>query len=1157
MSLFIRILFASVLVLLSSWSNAQEYSNIRIVHSRLILDSVIVDSVPIVSGSMFVFDFTGNLIPDSLYNVNYIQSKIYPSPKIQNIFSEFRICYRTLPSTMFKPVFHKDLKLLNPDNSVLFPEYGNNRFYSSEMQPDFFSDTQLKKHGTIARGINMGNNQDVVMNSTLNLQLSGRISDDLEILAAISDENIPIQPEGNSQNLQEFDKVYIQLFNENFKLTAGDIELKKPHGYFMNIHKKAKGGLVEKSWQNENKKNKISSVASISVMKGKYHKMSFNGKEGNQGPYRLRGAENETYIVVISGSERVYVDGVLLTRGAENHYIIDYNTAEIRFMPAMLITADKRISVEFEYADRYYNRFLLFGSSRFQLAENSFFVHVYSEKDAQNQPIDQELTNDQKKVLSEIGDSLNLAIVPSIYMDTAFSGNYVFYALIDSIIGNGERFEKILRYSTNSGEARYRATFSYVGINKGNYILDENALANGRVYKWLAPVNSIPQGDYEPVKLLVSPKKKQLISSGGLIRFGNQTELMVETALSINDLNTYSSKNSADDIGFAIKTEFSKQFEGKKSFKYKTSIGYTLTDKNFSPPEQFREIEFNRSWNLGNNKQAADQHLIQAKWSFSNSDILNGFLQSEYLRDSKEEAFKNTFSGSAKNNKTQASTQISFLKNAKQEWNTSFLRDKFFVSRKLGFFSLGAGHEMEDNRWVKNNTDSLLAGSFKFQEWNIRANTLDTSNYSTELNYYNRFDWKPNAGNFKKYSRSQTVSLNSKLSVLKSQTIQNLIAYRELNQFDTSGGLQDENTLIGRMEHIYQHKKNWLNISTIYELGTSLEPRKEFSYLEVTPGQGQYIWNDYNKNNIKELNEFELAVFTDTAKYIRIQLPVESQIKTYSVQLTEIVNIRPYSVWYNEKGWKKLVSLFSDQFSFRIDRKITNQKLIDISNPFLQVPDSQLMSINSGLRNIFSYNKISPVFSVDYTLQTNQNKTLLFNGFETRYFQNHGLKARYNFNSLLSFFPQVETGIKSTKSDVYENKNYEIENFLAKLSTQLLFSGSWKLILDAQWQKKTNLTGPQLAIEKNLGTELRYSYAAKGNISAQANYIFLDYNDKESSSVAYEMLMGLKSGKNITIRLIGMYNLTDILQLNLDYNFRLSHNSKAIHTGSVQLRAYF
>jgi hypothetical protein len=64
----------------------------------------------------------------------------------------------------------------------------------------------------------------------MNLQLDGKLNEDLFIQAAISDNNIPIQPDGNSQQLQEFDKVFIKIYNDRISLTAGDFELRKPKG---------------------------------------------------------------------------------------------------------------------------------------------------------------------------------------------------------------------------------------------------------------------------------------------------------------------------------------------------------------------------------------------------------------------------------------------------------------------------------------------------------------------------------------------------------------------------------------------------------------------------------------------------------------------------------------------------------------------------------------------------------------------------------------------------------------------------------------------------------------------------------------------------------------------------------------------------------------
>ena len=57
--------------------------------------------------------------------------------------------------------------------------------------------------------------------------------------------------------------------------------------------------------------------------------------------------------------------------------------------------------------------------------------------------------------------------------------------------------------------------------------------------------------------------------------------------------------------------------------------------------------------------------------------------------------------------------------------------------------------------------------------------------------------------------------------------------------------------------------------------------------------------------------------------------------------------------------------------------------------------------------------------------------------------------------------------------------------------------------------------------------------------------------------VAFQMLEGLQPGKNLTWRLLLQKNLTQFLDININYQGRKTETSKTIHTGNVQLRAYF
>jgi len=111
----------------------------------------------------------------------------------------------------------------------------------SDFVEDIFAGTDLQKSGSIFRGFTLGNNRDLSLQSGFRLQLNGKLSSDIDITAALTDENTPIQPEGNTQKLQEIDKVFVELRSSNITTTLGDIEVNFSGSEFFNFNKKLQG----------------------------------------------------------------------------------------------------------------------------------------------------------------------------------------------------------------------------------------------------------------------------------------------------------------------------------------------------------------------------------------------------------------------------------------------------------------------------------------------------------------------------------------------------------------------------------------------------------------------------------------------------------------------------------------------------------------------------------------------------------------------------------------------------------------------------------------------------------------------------------------------------------------------------------------------------
>ena len=135
-------------------------------------------------------------------------------------------------------------------------------------------------NGSISRGVTIGSNQNSVLNSELDLQISGELSSGVKIKASIQDSNIPLQNNGYSQQIDEFDQIFIEISSANWNIRGGDIDLSQQNTFFSNFNKRIQGLAI-----NSNFNNSVSIEAAGAIVKGKYKTTNITTQNGNQGPY--------------------------------------------------------------------------------------------------------------------------------------------------------------------------------------------------------------------------------------------------------------------------------------------------------------------------------------------------------------------------------------------------------------------------------------------------------------------------------------------------------------------------------------------------------------------------------------------------------------------------------------------------------------------------------------------------------------------------------------------------------------------------------------------------------------------------------------------------------------------------------------------------------
>ena len=1158
--------FLMLLFLLPVWG--QNLSNLRTRTIEITSDTITLDTLSVVPNG-FNLKLDGNQLDSSQYQLEWYSGKLIVDQNL--VGSSVEASYRVFPSLYSEKTFNKDPSLIRDIRDV--PKNPFSYTVASEASGQLFNLGSLSRSGSISRGINIGNNQDLGVSSSLNLNLSGQITPKVGIRAAITDNNIPFQPEGNTQQLQDFDQIYIQLFTDKTELTAGDFRLERPNSYFMNFFKRAQGVSIKHRFPIVRKKvtdehpGFLEVKGSGALSRGKFNRQIVQGVEGNQGPYRLRGAENESFIIVIAGTERIYIDGQLMTRGQENDYVIDYNTGELTFTSKRLITKDSRIVMEFQYSERNYSRSLFHFGTDFEKNRLKVQFNLYSEQDGKSGLVNGDLSSNQLQLLQDIGDNVELAIIPAVD-SVGFDNDQVRYMRSDTTVnvdGIPVFVPEIYVYSIDPDSAIYQVRFSDAGLGNGDYVQIPTT-ANGRVYEWVAPdsITGARGGRFVPAQQIITPKMNQLFTLGAEYKVAKNGTVAVEGAISNTDLNRFSSADNEDNLGYGMKVKYDHIIPIGDSAKWalKTGIEFEHLDENFRPIERFRTVEFERDWNIDQNV-FTNQYISAAKFGFTRKDIADvEYTFRSFVNETQFEAYQNALSAKITHKGFNFDLNGSHIFSNGKDVNNRFGRFEVGTQQKFKWFWVGATNIFEDNRFFTSGTDSLTNLSYQWNDAKVYIKSPDTWKNRYSVFYQRRDDWLPGNGEMKYSSLGETAGLTGELAKNPNSVFKATITYRRLVVKDTVlSKTPPDNTLINRLEYNLKVLKGSITSSTFYEVGSGLESRREFVYVEVPPGQGAYSWLDQNDNGVKEINEYVQSVFQDTARYIRVFTPTNDFTKVYTTQFNEVININPRVVWGGEKGLKKFVSRFSNQLVYRIDRKTQRDNLLAAFDPFFStVSDSTLVTLASSLRNTFFFNRSSSKIGADYTYAQNRSKVFLANGFETRSNRSHRLKVRWNFTKIFTLNAVGEFGWKITDS-FFDNNKLDVQYY--EIEPELVFQPGtkWRVRGKFKYTEKLNFKpeniGTERAILRDAGIDGKYNLLQRGSINASFNFINITYDGSTGNAVEFELLEGLRAGLNFTWSTFFQMRVGKNMQVNLQYNGRKSEENAAVHTGTVQVRAFF